>query len=186
MLEAIGFSPVRHTARVVLYTPLAAAPRTHMFLTLAIEGRTFVVDPGFGGLAPDRPLPLADGADERATHWMARDGVHWILRARSAGRAVDCWASTLEADNRVDFEVSNHYTATHPASPFVTRLMMRAATRDGTVSVMNRNVTRVDAQGVHETQLADRTALRSLLAANFGFDLPEVESMIVPSVDEWR
>jgi len=70
--------------------------------------------------------------------------------------------------------------------PFVNRLMMRAATRDGTVSVMNRNVTRVDAQGVHETQLADRTALRSLLAANFGFDLPEVESMIVPSVDEWR
>ena len=186
MLEAIGFSPVRHTARVVLYTPLAAAPRTHMFLTLSIEGRTFVVDPGFGGLAPDHPLPLAYGADERATHWMARDGVHWILRARSAGRAVDCWASTLEADNRVDFEVSNHYTATHPASPFVNRLMMRAATRDGTVSVMNRNVTRVDAQGVHETQLADRTALRSLLAANFGFDLPEVESMIVPSVDEWR
>jgi N-hydroxyarylamine O-acetyltransferase len=187
VLEAIGFAPVRHTARVTLYMPLAAAPRTHMVLTVPIEGRTFVVDPGFGGLAPDRPVPLTGSGNARdSSHWMERSGCHWILRTRSAGNVVDCWASTLEADNRVDFEVGNHYTATHQASPFVNRLMLRAVTHDGTVSVMNRNVTRVDGQGTRETQLADRTALRALLATSFGIDLPEGESMIVPAIDEWR
>jgi len=187
VLEAIGFAPVRHTARVTLYTPLAAAPRTHMFLTVPIEDHVFVVDPGFGGLAPDYPVPLTQSAEGRdSPHWIARDGGYWMLRARSAGNVVDCWASTLEADNRVDFEVCNHYTATHPASPFVNRLMLRAVTQDGTVSVMNRTVTHVDAQGARETQLADRSALRMLLASSFGIDLPEVESIIVPAVGEWR
>ena len=55
VLEALGFQPVRHTARVVLYLPRTASPRTHMLLTVAVEGGRFVVDPGFGGFAPRRP-----------------------------------------------------------------------------------------------------------------------------------
>ena len=158
-----------------------------LFSTTVRRRHVFVVDPGFGGLAPDYPVPLTQSAEGRdSPHWIARDGGYWMLRARSAGNVVDCWASTLEADNRVDFEVCNHYTATHPASPFVNRLMLRAVTQDGTVSVMNRTVTHVDAQGARETQLADRSALRMLLASSFGIDLPEVESIIVPAVGEWR
>ena len=34
-------------------------------------------------------------------------------------------------------------------------------------------------------QLADRAALRSLLNDHFGFDLPEVEHINVPTVAEW-
>lgn len=187
VLEAIGFAPVRHAARVVLYTPLAASPRAHMFLTVAIDGRTFVVDPGFGGLAADRPVPFVDGEMEPdSQHWMARVGAHWMLRARSAGNVVDCWASTLEADNRIDFEVGNHYTATHPASPFRNRLMLRALTLEGTVTVMNRDVKHSTTEGVRQNVLVDRAALRMLLVSHFGFDLPEVESMIVPAIAEWQ
>lgn len=35
------------------------------------------------------------------------------------------------------------------------------------------------------TQLPDRTALRALLAEHFGFDLPEVETLRVPSIPDW-
>jgi N-hydroxyarylamine O-acetyltransferase len=35
------------------------------------------------------------------------------------------------------------------------------------------------------SQLADRVALRGLLARHFGFDLPEVETLRVPSIPEW-
>jgi N-hydroxyarylamine O-acetyltransferase len=117
---------------------------------------------------------------------MAREDPWWILRTRSAGSTVDCWVSTLDADNDVDFEVGNHYTATHPASPFVNRLMLRALTDDGPLCVMNRNVKTVRADGIRETTLADRTALRVLLNERFGFDLPEVLSMRVPTIEEWR
>lgn len=188
MLEAIGFAPVPHTARVVLHRPRHEAPRTHMFLTVDVGGRVFVVDPGFGGLAPTGPVPLTrqDDAADGASHWMARDGGYWVLRTRSGGKNVDCWVSTLDADNRIDFDMGNHYTATHPDSPFVNRLMLRAETDDASILVMNRNVKTVRADGIVETTLADRAALRALLAASFGFDLPEVLSLRVPTIDEWR
>jgi N-hydroxyarylamine O-acetyltransferase len=159
-----------------------------MFLTVDVDGATFVADPGFGGLAPDAPVPLvaAAVAPQSATHWMAREGGWWILRTRSGGGTVDCWVSTLDADNHVDFEVGNHYTATHPASPFVNRLMLRAQSDDGALLVMNRTVKTIRTDGIRETMLADRNALRMLLNERFGFDLPEVLSMRVPTIEEWR
>jgi len=36
-----------------------------------------------------------------------------------------------------------------------------------------------------KSQLQDRTALRTLLAEEFGIDLPEVERLRIPTVPEW-
>ena len=116
---------------------------------------------------------------------MVRDGHFWVLRAQSGEKAVDCWVSTLEQDNLVDFEMGNHYTATHPASPFVNRIMLRALTGDGRVAVMNRELTIWRGEKPLTSQLADRAALRALLVEYFGFDLPEVERLRVPSIPEW-
>jgi len=188
-LEAVGFAPSRHTARVVVVAPRSASPRTHMFLTVPLPEGTFVVDPGFGALAPRVPVPLVEGVqatEGTETHWMARDGNVWVLRAQTSDKAVDCWVSAVEADNLIDFEVGNHFTATHPSSHFVNRLMLRALTDTGRVSVMNRDVTIRRGAAVQALQLADRAALRTLLAEHFGFDLPEVEGIRVPTIDEWR
>jgi N-hydroxyarylamine O-acetyltransferase len=189
VLEALGFDAAAHLARVVLLVPLRSSPRTHMFLTVSLREGTFVVDPGFGSLAPALPVPLVDRAEGRTgdhVHWMARDGGYWVLRARTDEKVVDCWASTLEPDHPVDFAVSNHYTATHPDSPFVNRIMLRALTHDGQVAVMNRDVTVRRGDASHTMRLADRVALRALLAEHFGFDLPEAETLRVPSIEEWR
>ena len=187
-IEAAGFAPVRHTARVVLFVPRTQAPRTHMFLTVACDGGRFVVDPGFGSRAPPFPVPLTDasGPPPDTTHWMARADGHWVLRARTPERVVDCWATTLEPDNPVDFELGNHFTATHPSSPFVNRLMLRAQTADGYVTVMNRDITHVRGFESHVTTLESRAALRALLNERFGFDLPEVLSLRVPAIEGWR
>ena len=67
-LEAMGFQPTRHAARVVLFTPPSESPRSHMFLSVPVEGVTYIVDPGFGPFAPQFPVPLADG-DTTRTHW---------------------------------------------------------------------------------------------------------------------
>jgi N-hydroxyarylamine O-acetyltransferase len=186
-LEALGFAPVRHSARVVLVSPRTEVPRTHMLLTVALVEGTFVLDPGFGGLAPDVPVALDDAVPASgASHWMARDGAYWVLKARTSGKVVDCWATTLEADNASDFVVANHYTATHPASAFRNRLMLRAFAGDARVSVMNRSVTIADATTSRTYELADRRALRALLVEHFGFDLPEVETIRVSSIEEWQ
>ena len=188
VLERLGFRPVRHTARVVLVVPRHESPRTHMFLTVPLAEGTFVVDAGFGSLAPRIPVPLQEGVEARIgseAHWMARGDGHWTLRARSNGNAVDCWVSTLEQEHQPDFELGNHYTATHPASPFRNRMMLRALTPQGRVSVMNRDVTVREGDAVETRQLADRAELRALLADHFGIDLPEVERLRVPTIPEW-
>jgi N-hydroxyarylamine O-acetyltransferase len=187
-LEALGFQVQRHSARVVIAAPRMLAPRSHMFLTVALPEGRFVVDPGFGGHTSRTPVPLVPGERVRLDdeeHWMARDGDHWVLRTRTPEREMDLWASTLEHDNPVDFEVSNHYIASHPASGFVNRLMLRAFTPDGRVHVMNREVTEWRGGTAHRRGLANRAELRALLSGSFGFDLPEVERMRVPQVPEW-
>ena len=50
---------------------------------------------------------------------------------------------------------------------------------------MNRDLTVWRGKQPHASQLADRAALRAVLAEHFGFDLPEVESLRVPSIPEW-
>lgn len=188
-LESLGFHLERHTARVTMLLPRSQAGRTHMFLTVAIGDMTYVVDPGFGSLASRVPVPLVDGSSATArhdTHWMARDDGHWILRAQVGEAPVDAWASTMQVENEVDFAMGSHFTSTYPASPFVNRMMMRALTPDGRVTVMNRDVTTWRGNVPHKTLLEDRIALRALLREHFGFDLPEVERLRVPTIPEWQ
>ena len=187
-LEALGFRPLRHAARVVLHAARTDVPRTHMFLTVPLAEGTFVVDPGFGNLGAPFPVPLADGGETGpapATHWMARDGPRWALHARSGDGTVTTWVSTLEEENARDFDMANHYVSTHPDSVFVNRLMLCALTDDGRVTVMNRDVTVWRAGETQARQLADRGELRELLARHFGFDFPEALALRVPSIPEW-
>jgi N-hydroxyarylamine O-acetyltransferase len=187
VLEAIGFAPRRHSARVVLQAPRTESPRTHMFLTVPLPEGTFVVDPGFGSLAPRAPVPLDGGPGAgAATHWLTRDGAYWTLHARSADETIAAWVTTLEHDHPVDFVMANHYTATHPGSAFVNRVLLRALRGDGRVSVMNRDLTMVEDGTTRSSVLADRAALREIVATHFGFDLPEIETLRVPTIPEWR
>ena len=187
VLDALGFAPRRHSARVVLFAPRTQSARTHMIVTVELAEGTYVCDPGFGSLAPDVPLPLVDTPPaEDATHWMVRDDRRWTMRVRRDADVVDAWTTTLEVDGEIDFVVGNHYVATHPASGFRQRLMLRALTPRGRVGVMNRDVTFREDGEVRTEQLADRKALRALLREHFGFDLPEVETMTVPTIEDWR
>jgi arylamine N-acetyltransferase len=81
--------------------------------------------------------------------------------------------------------MGNHFTATWPGSAFVSRIMLRAFGEDLRVTVMNRDVTVRRGDATETRQLADRSELRALLARDFGFDLPEVEALRVPSIPEW-
>ena len=188
-LEHLGFTPVSHSARVILMTPRHSAPRTHMFLSAVLGGTPYVLDPGFGGHGPLVPLPLVEGHEVREgpdVHRFTRRDGEWQLDALIGGTMAPLWTSTLEPENPVDFAVGNHFTATWPESPFVQRLMLRALTPDGRrVSVMNRDITVAQNGAFEKSQLTNRTALRKLLADHFGFDLPEAETLKVPTVPEW-
>ena len=184
VLTELGFRPAAHAARVVLMRPKEQSPRGHMFLTVALGGESYLVDPGFASYSAREPLPFRAGDfNSNQSHVLTRNGDFWTLHVRRDGVLIPGWVTRLEPEHPIDFEVSNHWTATSPASPFTQVVMMSAVTPQGRVNVMNRDVT---LPGGETRQLADRKELRQLLAAHFGFDLPKAESMKVPAVAEWR
>jgi N-hydroxyarylamine O-acetyltransferase len=187
-LRALGVEATAHAARVLLVAPKSEAPRTHMFLTVVEGGTTWVLDPGFGGQGPLVPVPLVEGQDlhhGRDVHRLVRRDGEWVLEGLVNGAMTALWTSSLEPQFPVDFALANHYVSTFSESPFATRLMIRALTPDGRVSAMNRDVTVLRDGVAAKYQLADRAALRRLVAGHFGFDLPEIDRLRVPSVPEW-
>jgi len=187
VLEALGFEPSRHAARVIMFRPRTEVPRTHMFLSVTLDGARYVVDPGLGLFGSRLPLPL-DGTGvpaDRPTHRMVREGDGWVMHAPRDGAQIPAWVSALDAEYPIDFEVANHFTATHPGSLFRNWILASAVTPEGRVNIMNRNVTYLRGDAATTAQLADRSALRALLAEHFGFDIPEVETLLVPGIPEW-
>jgi N-hydroxyarylamine O-acetyltransferase len=187
-LEEIGFAPVRHASRVLLFEPRHESVRQHMFLTVAVGDATYVVDPGFGPFACPQPIPI-DGTPVPTgapTHRLAREGNDWFLYVTHDGRDVQGWVSKMEEEYPVDFEMMNHYIATHPASFFTHNILASATTREGRVNIMNQDVNVIHNGVAEATQLPDRKALRSLIAQHFGFDLPELETIRVDGVPGWH
>lgn len=189
VLERLGFDVTRRAARVVLFSPPAESSRTHMFMTVSLPEGVFVVDPGFGGFGSRFPVPLEDGAgDSRSssTHWLARDGRYTVLRFKRGDDVVDGWVTDLEEENHpIDFELGNHFTATHPGSIFRQIIMMSIVTPSGRVSVMNRDMTIHDNGNVTPKQIAERAHFRELLIEHYGFDLPEFDTLRIPAIPEW-
>lgn len=186
-LQALGFAPVRHSGRVVLFAPRDQTVRSHMFLSISIDGHRYVVDPGFGLLSCPHPIsvdgtPVPIGAP---THRLVREGDDWILYVTRNGGETRGWISTMEEEYPVDFEMMQHYLVTHPASFYKQNLVATAVTKDGHVNIMNREASIIRHGAAHPTRLADRKALRLFVAEHFGFDLPELETINVNGAPGW-
>jgi len=179
VLRELGFPVRMHSARVVMMTPRENSPRTHMFLSVGYD----VLDPGFGGMAPRVPIRIGGSA---GNHRIAREGTDGALEIKQGDEWKRLWISTFERDNPIDFVMANHFTATHPLSPFTQRIMARAFTPDGQVTIANRDVT-ITKNGEAQTRpLADRAELRAVVREYWGFDLPELETIRVPAIPDWK
>jgi N-hydroxyarylamine O-acetyltransferase len=187
-IRAIGFDATPRTSRVILVLKPDQSPRGHMYLLVHLPEGDFIADPGLGGLACRTPIPL-DGAAVREgdeSFSIATDARGRVLTIKAPDRTIDAWISGFDGDNWIDFEVGNHWFATHRASPMINRLMLRAATANGRITVMNRDVTIRENGAVSTSRLNDRAELRRLVAAHLGFDCPEIETLRVPMLPEWK
>lgn len=115
LLERLGFKLRRLAGRV-------QAARTHMLLIVEAEGREWLADVGFGATLLE-PIPFEDGAVSHQGGWtygLARHGDgSWRLRSPDADGWMNLYSFTEEPQRFIDYVVYNHYTATHPDSPFV-------------------------------------------------------------------
>jgi N-hydroxyarylamine O-acetyltransferase len=188
-LEAMAVPFDRLAARVLIRAVQYPPPRTHAVLRLYLEGGTWLVDPGFGGLAARRPKRLAEGDPSRSVdgvHRLVRDAEGgWLLQIEQDQTWTDLYAFTLEVQEPVDYVVANHFTATHPGSRFRRGLVVQRKTPTGARSLLDFELRERDGEVVSVTRIPDRAALRVVLAERFGIEAPEVESLVVPGLAAW-
>jgi len=131
VLRAIGFDVKTLAARVRWNVPPGVTTaRSHMLMLVAVAGRRYVADVGFGGLTLTAPLELAAGIEQATPHEphrFAADGERFVLQARIAGEWQALYAFDLHEQLQADYEVSNWYLANFPQSQFVTGIIAARA-----------------------------------------------------------
>lgn len=176
VLAALGFDVVPLGARVVWARPDDKAPLTHRLMLVHVAEGPFIADVGFGGPTPTAPLRLEPETPQETPHGtyrIMRDGVDFALELKLSGRWAPLYRFRLEAQNPIDFEVANWFTATHPASPFTRNLVCARVDGARRLTLMNRTLAVREANGgVTRRDLNDTAELGDALARLFGLDVP--------------
>ena len=97
-------------------------------------------DVGFGAGTLLEPIPFGPGEEHEQEGWRFRvvqDGEELVLQGFLADRWSDLYGFVPKADPLVDVETSNWFTCSHPASPFVTGLLIASQTGDGTRTTLS-------------------------------------------------
>lgn len=177
-LEALGFEARPLLARVWYgAAPGDTPPRTHTLNLVALDGREWIADAGFGG-SYTPPLPLVDGAQadtaDGAGHRLRSDAEHgWMLEWR--GPAEQSWQPQYSFATdpvwAMDLVMANHYTATAYQTRFTSFVVASIATEAGFASLLDRRLSRDGGA----TEIADAEAWRAALAETFGIHLSPAE-----------
>jgi N-hydroxyarylamine O-acetyltransferase len=170
VLDEIGFDVTRLGARVGEGDP-RALKRTHMTLLVRIDQLDYLADVGFGAGELLEPMPFR--TDEPHTQY----GRTFVLRRHDDMYALKehdrtLYTFTLQPEYDADRIVANHYTSTHPDSPFVRTLTAQFQTTDTQWILRGRTLTTIDATGSRQEQIETDEQLLDLLRETFTLDFP--------------
>ena len=173
-LEAVGFGVTKLAARVRLGAR-EVRPRTHMALRVEVEGRGRLADVGFGGGCLLRSVPIEPGDPVDQFGWRFRlvDGVHGrVLQWFAPDGWRDLYSFTFEPQLPIDVEVANHFTSTHPSSPFTKTLTAQLSSPQRSLILRGRTLREVTPSGERTSRVPDDRLLE-VLADRFTLVFPE-------------
>jgi N-hydroxyarylamine O-acetyltransferase len=180
-LEEIGFGVSRLAARVRFGTRGVTA-RTHMTLRVEADGEGRLADVGFGAGSIFRSMPIEPGRDGDQFGWRFRlvdDGENRVLQARRPTGWADLYAFTFEPQHAVDYELANHYTSTHPSSPFTRTLTAQLSAPDRLLILRGRKLIEETPLGESVSEVGEDELL-GVLAERFTLVLPPGTRFDVP------
>jgi N-hydroxyarylamine O-acetyltransferase len=176
VLGKLGFD-VKLVAARVRHRGDKDLPRTHMLLMVNVEGADWLADVGFGGEGLLLPVPFTAGRETRHYAWTYRvieekQGL-WLLQSRRQEAWANLYCFTLEPQTAADCDMANHYTSTHPDSPFVHTLTAQLPTPAARHVLRNRElVTDGGGGNVARRMLKGDEELLDVLAGTFGLRFP--------------
>jgi N-hydroxyarylamine O-acetyltransferase len=178
VLRAIGFEVVGLAARVVWGRRAAGppGPRSHMVLRVSAGGEDYIGDVGFGGLTLTGPLRLELDTEQETPHErfrLRRVGDELELEARVQGDWRRLYRFDLQKHLPVDFDVLNHFVATHPSSHFLTTLIAARRTADGRFALSNNALAVYHGTAKEERKLRSGAEIARVLTEEFRIALPQ-------------
>ena len=114
-----------------------------MVLLVRADGEERLADVGFGGGSILRSLPMGPGPVVDQFGWRFRlfddDGARVVQTLRPRGW-IDLYGFTFEPQFPVDYEMANHFTSTHPSSPFTRTLTVQLCSPDRSLILRGRKL----------------------------------------------
>lgn len=173
VLQRVGFRVDRLLARIGA-DEQRPRPRTHMTLHVSAGGEQWLADVGFGAglLEPLAWQPA--GPPSRQGGWVYQlaspAAGSWQVRQHMAGERTVLYSFTDAPQHASDVEMSNHFTSTHPSSPFAGQAIAMRKTADLQRRLVGRRLTTIRPDGSTDEQVLDDAEVTAALRDDF--DLP--------------
>lgn len=172
-LRALGFQSRPLLARVHLETPPSG--RTHQLNLVELEGRSWIIDAGFGAGGLRCPMPLDTDRTEEGVGWgfRLRQQAPWgfMMQTREKEQWKDSYSFDLSHVIPSDIAVGNHYTSTSPHSHFVTSRIASIPHPTGRTSIRDFTLTRIDESGQTTDEIPAGPSYLETLASCFHIEL---------------
>jgi N-hydroxyarylamine O-acetyltransferase len=192
VLTELGFDVTPLLARVRwMRADDVMTAKSHMLLRIALPEGVFIADVGFGGVTLLSPLRLEPDVVqftefEPARLLYAAADKHFQLELKLGSTWHTVYRFDLRPTYRIDHEVSNWYTCTHPDSHFTYNLTVCHALVDGRAMLSNDRLTvrRCDGRDSRR-HLESAQELAECLSGMFGLDITGIDvDMIFERVRE--
>jgi N-hydroxyarylamine O-acetyltransferase len=176
-LRALGIEVDLMLARVRGPGPPVTRPPSHLVLRVRLEGEELHADVGFGMGTLLEPIPFGPGDEYEQSGWRFRvvaEGSSYVLQSPRDGDWVDQYAFEPVVVPEIDVQVQSWFTSTHPASRFVTGLVVGRYRPDGMLTLLSDWSGELSLREAWPDRVTSRVCQRdeipALLAERFGLD----------------
>lgn len=145
-LHALGFHARPLLGRVMVRRAPGEdpGPKTHLVNLVRLDGEPWIADCGFGGGLPLHPIRLEAGS--RSVHLDAtlryvEGELGWTLQKQEGDGWRDLYALSLEPVFPADIVMGNHFTSTHPGSPFKRQPFLSRIVGDARITLLGDRLT---------------------------------------------
>ena len=179
-LKNMGFKVTNLLARVTI-DGINFTSKTHQVLLVETENKKWLADVGFGNDGIITPLLLFEDTDQKQFAHVYRiikeprfDG--YLLQKKADDAYNSMYAFTLDECYPEDFVMSNHYTATFPASFFTMMRMCTMPTKEGRITLTDTHFKVIENGTGSENEIKNEEDFTGYLKQYFKLDLNSIKT----------
>ncbi|MFM2479819.1 arylamine N-acetyltransferase family protein [Celerinatantimonas sp. YJH-8] len=174
LLNSLGYS-VRLVVGKVLNNFVRPVPRTHRITLVEIDGKSYLVDVGFGANCPitpialNHPQPQLSGLDHYQIH-VLENGEYDLVRY-DHGQPFILYRFDLAHYTEADCEMAHFYSHKHPNAVFTKNMVVSQKNKNEVKAIVNQEFTHRTANGEVTQLIPSGAVLFELLTDQFALSV---------------